>query len=293
MPSLGDHPSTSIIRLLNIGESGSGKTGAMASLVAAGYNLWILDFDNGLDILSSAIRNHYRDDPAGLTSALSRVNYELLRDPIAMDRGVPTIRKAEAWKKAGPTLNSWGFDSFTNRDVVVIDTLTTASQAAFNESLSLNARLNKRPQESDYGWMADSVLLFIQLITDDSVQCNVIVNTHVRYMHSAEEVSTNSKGVEVASGSMRGLPNAKGQQISKDIGKFFNTVITTKTIGQGPGAKRLISTKPQGVVEVKTSNPFGVKPTYSVEDGLAPLFADILGHGPPSPSPPAPTVQTT
>ena len=73
---------------------------------------------------------------------------------------------------------------------------------------------------------------------------------------------------------MRGLPNAKGQQIPKEIGKYFNTCVLTRTQGTGPAAKRLISTKPQGMIEVKTSNPLNVKGEYSLDTGLAELFAD-------------------
>src|SRR6185312_12516236 len=74
MPTLADHPSSSVIKLLNIGESKTGKTGALASLVKAGYTLHILDYDNGLDILQTALR--------GDNAALARVHFATLRDTI-------------------------------------------------------------------------------------------------------------------------------------------------------------------------------------------------------------------
>lgn len=261
MTSLTDHPSVKIVRMLNIGESGTGKTGALASLAKAGYRLWVLDYDNGLDILASALR----DDP----EAMARVTYETLRDPVTLGTGNPKVKSAEAWKAAGATLVKWEVEKFNEGDIVVIDTLTTLSNAAFNEALKVANRLNQKPQQNDYGWMGDSVLLFIGAITDDDANFNVIVNTHVRYL--------SNEGDDTLA---RGLPNAKGQMIPKDIGKFFNTIVLTRTKGQGAGAKRMISTKPQGVIEVKTSNPFGVKPEYTIETGLAEMFNDILGHSP-------------
>lgn len=262
MPSLTEHPRTSIVRLINIGESGTGKTGALASLAKASYRLWILDFDNGLDILAAALA----DDK----EALARVTYETLEDPVSMTNGVPRLKPPmTAWKSAGITLEKWGANSFTSSDIVVIDTLTSMSSAAFNEALVLGGRLNQRPQQNDYGWMADSVLLFIDAISGSNAPFNLIVNTHVRYL-------ANDADAEI----LRGLPNAKGQQISKDIGKFFNTVVLSRTKGSGPAAKRVISTQPQGIIEVKTSNPFGVKPEYGIETGLAELFRDILGSSP-------------
>lgn len=272
MATLDQHSSASVVRLLNIGESKTGKTGSLASLAIAGYNLYILDYDNGLDILAAAIRHHYAKDDLGLAACMARVHYVTLRDDLAFMAGKPQIKApVHAYKDAGKALAEWKATEFGPTDVLVIDTLTTLSDAAFNEALALGARLNQRPQLADYGWLADSVKLFIGMITDDdTMKCNVVVNSHIRYFGADDESGTQA----------RGLPNARGQEISRIVSRYFNTIVLTRTQGQGAGAKRLISTKPQGVVEVATSNPFGVKDTYTVEGGLAPLFHDLLGHGP-------------
>ena len=57
MPALGQHQSSDIVKMLFIGPSGAGKTGALASLASAGYNLRILDMDNGLDVLANVLNN--------------------------------------------------------------------------------------------------------------------------------------------------------------------------------------------------------------------------------------------
>lgn len=263
MTALTDHPSSNVVKLLNIGESGTGKTGALASLAKAGYRLWILDYDNGLDILGHALR----DDPG----AASRVTYETLRDRHTFTNGVPKIKPpVAAFAAAGKTLETWGAANFGAEDVIVIDTLTTFSEAAFNHSLFLAGRLNQRSQLTDYGDMAKAVISFIDTITDKEFPCNVVINTHIKHFSGDEESQI----------SARGLPNAKGQQISKDISLFFNTVVLSRSIGSGQATKRVIATYPAGVVEVKTSNPFKVKPTYPIETGMADLFKDILGHSP-------------
>lgn len=268
MPKLSDHHSSQVIKLLNIGESGSGKTGALASLALAGYRLWVLDYDNGLDIIQNVLK--------GNPAALDRVTYETLRDTVVSVNGVPRVKSpVHAYKDAGKTLNDWSASAFTPQDILVLDTLTTFSDAAFNEALVLGGRLNQRAQLQDYGWMADSVKLFLEMVTSPNLNCHLIVNTHVRYLNGEGDTEI-----------MRGLPNAKGQEISRTVSRYFNTVALTRTQGTGPAAKRLISTKPQGVVEVKTSAPNSVKDTYPIESGLADLFEDILGHGPsPQPAP--------
>lgn len=275
MRTLNDHPSTKAIKLLNVGDSKSGKSGALASLARAGYNLWILDYDNGLDILANVLR----DEP----EALARIHYETIRDTIATINGVPQIKPPiTAFKRAGQVLKEWGAENFTPRDIIVLDTLTTFSQAGFNEATFLGGRLNQKPQLQDYGWMADRVMLFLQMLTDDDMKCNVIVNTHVRYFAADEESQVQA----------RGLPNAKGQEISRSVSILFNTVLLTTTQGSGPATRRIISTKPQGVISVATSSPSTVKPSYSIETGMAELFRDVLGHGPNEPTQPAKEIKT-
>ena len=55
------------------------------------------------------------------------------------------------------------------------------------------------------------------------------------------------------------FPNARGQQISRNVARFFNTVLLTRAKGTGPGASREICTRPQGVIDVKSSAPSRIK----------------------------------
>jgi hypothetical protein len=277
-----DTPDT--VKLLNLGMSGAGKTGCLVSLVLAGYHLYILDFDNNSKIIRRILTDMGRED-----LWTSNVHVAPLRDKITLKNGVPKLQAPmTAWKGAGKALEAWNADNFTPRDVIVMDTLTKGSEAAFNEGLALAGRLNQRPQLADYGWMADSVKLFVDMITAADYPCHVIINTHIKYKEGDETLQTEA----------RGLPNAKGQEISNSIAVNFNTIILTRTKGQGPATRRIISTQPQGIVEVKNENPKGVKPEYPIDTGMAQLFKDILGSGPSNttsptpakeePSPPAP-----
>lgn len=255
------------LRILSVGESGTGKSGSLISLALAGYNIYLLDFDNGSEI----IENLLADQP----DVFARFHITKLRDSIKPVNGVPKLRPPlVAYKGAGKALVDWNAEAFTDADILVVDTLTKMSEAAFNEALLLAGRLNQRPQLGDYGWMADSVKLYMDMITDDDFGAHVIVNTHIQYLGGDEETQTSS----------RGLPNAKGKEISKTVATNFNTVLHFRTKGSGPATRRVISTTPQGVVEVKTSAPGKVKPEYSIETGMAELFHDILGHGPSLPA---------
>ena len=88
MASIKNHQSTDVTKLLLVGDSGSGKTASLAELANAGYNLRILDYDDGLAILPEFLNS----------DAVNRVSYVTLKDPIG---------KADAFRK-GVTIISIG-----------------------------------------------------------------------------------------------------------------------------------------------------------------------------------------
>src|SRR6187397_320711 len=81
MPSLKQHQENKFVKTLYIGDSGTGKTGSLTSLVKAGYKLRVLDLDNGIDTLAQycqeecpellanvefeSVRDKYKASPAG------------------------------------------------------------------------------------------------------------------------------------------------------------------------------------------------------------------------------------
>ena len=92
MPMFKDHTVSSRTKLLLVGDSGSGKTGSLASLANAGYNLRIADFDNGLDVLVNYLE----------PEALDRVHYFTFRD---------SLKTASAYNEFVKKLESWKDDS--------------------------------------------------------------------------------------------------------------------------------------------------------------------------------------
>lgn len=259
-----------LIRALNIGDSGGGKTGALASLAGAGYHLYIMDYDNNIGVLKTIVREKF-------PTAASRITYETIRDTLTMTGSKPMVKAPPtAFKRAGKLLGEWNADGFGPNDILCLDTLWSMSNAAFNEATFSNGRLNQRPQLTDYGWMADSIMGFVQMIT--TLKCHIVVNTHIRYLGGADAGDEDAKPQDTLP--FRGLPSAKGQQISNDLTKLFNTQLVTMVKGIGPASKRVISTQPQGLVSAKTCSPFTVKAEYPLESGLAQLFEDILGCKP-------------
>jgi hypothetical protein len=275
MTKLVDHQSGATTKLLLIGDSGGGKTGALASLADAGYNLRILDLDNGLDVLANLLRDPkspYKKD------SISRVEYETITDPMKLSGGRLVPAKATAWQRTIKLLDSWSSTSgasadlgpivsWGTQDVLVIDSLTFLSKAALNFTLSMNARLGQKPHQGD--WYDGQVMIegLLEKLYDENVKCNVIVISHITYI--GEE-----------NGPIHGYPSTLGKALPPKVGRYFNSALMVKTTGQGQGQKRRLLTNTSGVVELKNSAPLKVKSEYDITFGLAEFFRDVRAELP-------------
>src|SRR4051794_8162208 len=105
MPSLDKHQSSEFTKLLLEGDSGSGKTGSLASLVAAGFKLRVLDMDNGLDSLANAVKRTCPDK-------LGNVEFRTLRDKRrATPAGSVIDGVPSAFTNALGMLDRWKYDT--------------------------------------------------------------------------------------------------------------------------------------------------------------------------------------
>lgn len=267
MSKLENHESAQTTKLLFIGNSGAGKSGALASLAAAGYNLRIVDVDNGLDVLANLLR-----DPKGGygSEALGRVEYETITDKMKPGPGGKLIpSKATVWTRAMGLMSNWKtetadfgpLESWGTNDILVIDSLTMLSTAALNMILMLNNRLGGRVEQSDWYSAQQLVEGMCQMLYNEAVKCNVIITSHIKFL--------GPENMEV------GYPNTLGKALPPVIGRYFNTTLLAKTTGQGAGQKRRILTRTSGQVELKNTAPLNVKEEYPLETGLADYFRDV------------------
>src|SRR5260221_6034577 len=133
MPTLDKHQSNDYSKLLIEGDSGSGKTGALTSLVKAGYKLRILDFDNGLEPLKQYV---LRECPENV----SNVEFVSLRDKRKAGPEGPVVTKADAFIRGIKLLDQWKYDDvdlgvpaeWGTDTILVVDSLTFMSDAAFD-----------------------------------------------------------------------------------------------------------------------------------------------------------------
>lgn len=273
MPNISDHQSAKTTKMLLVGDNGSGKTGALASLAQAGYNIRLLDIDNGADVLANTLLSP--NSPYGKDAA-KHVEFETLTDPMKKSPSGKLIpAKATVWQRSIDLLNHWKttnkagvvtdlgpLTSWTEQDVLAIDSLTMLCLAAMNFVLSMNARLGQAPHQSDWYTGQQMVESLMQMLFDDSIKCNVVIMCHIAYI--GEE-----------NGPLKGYPATLGKALSPKIGSYFNSVLLCKTSGTGVNQKRKILTNTAGLIELKNSNPFKVKPEYDQSTGLAEYFRDV------------------
>jgi AAA domain len=256
MPSMDKLTVSPVIKLLLIGDSGSGKTGSIASLVAAGYNVRLLDMDNGWESLAAAVRRNCPD-------RLSSIEVESFRDgykpsiagpildgaPSAFIRAVNLLGK---WGETEPA--KWGVDF-----ILVLDSLTFFSDAAFNWAKAMNPGA-KDPRQI-YGAAQDAIEHVLALLTGPSFNTNVIVTAHIRY-------------IDMPDGTKRGYPTAVGQALSPTIPRYFNSTACCAT---QPGGKRTIQTVSSALIDLKNPASFSMAASLPIETGLATFFETVKG----------------
>lgn len=268
MPSLKAHTSSKTTKMLLIGNPGSGKSGALASLVQAGYNLRILDFDNGLDVLANLLGSGKYGKPEEL---LSKVEYKTITDPFKNSGGKLIPAKATVWTRTASMLQNWedgetklgSITTWTPQDVLVIDSLTLLSKAALNYILSMNGRLGGAVEQSHWYQAQQLVESLLEMLYDEGVNCNVIVISHITYIESQDGTALN------------GYPMTLGKALSPKVGRYFNSILMARSSGQGTSVKRKLHTTTQAMVELKNTNPTKVPDSYPLETGLAQYFSDV------------------
>jgi hypothetical protein len=259
MPSLEQHQSSEFTKLLLIGDSKSGKTGALAPLTKK-YKLRILDFDNGLDALAQIVK---RDNPADLKN----IEFRTIRDKmIATPLGPMVGGTATAFIDGIKMLDKWqygdtdfGKPAEWGKDVIlVLDSLTFMADAAFHfrEPLVPRSKDGKYDVRAVYKDSQDAIESVLALLTSESFRTNVIVISHVRYVDNPD-------------GTKKGYPTAVGAALSPQIPRYFNSVALAQT---GPGGKRQIQTAATAMIDLANPASFKMLPTLPIETGLATFF---------------------
>lgn len=284
MPKLCDHTALSLVKAINVADSGEGKTGATASLIHAGYSARFLDFDNGVHVLG----------PLLTPEEQARVYVETLQDEIRVVRGeLKYIKDPQAFSTALKLLDHWKTDDYdlgplkkwTSNDILIIDSFTMLNQAAMRWSQRFQgpqgtSRLGEHPSQRDYGLAMKQVEWFLELLFNDRITpCHVIVNCHLKWMRDPAETrkfKDHGQG-EIEITPLKCYPNALGQALPPIVATFFNTTLTMESNRNDhyivPISSETVACKNPNFRKLK--NKIKVD---GVNGGLATVFETLLGH---------------
>jgi hypothetical protein len=250
MPTADQHQSSEYIKLMYIGDSGTGKTGSMVSLLKAGYKFKILDMDAGLGYFINEAKR------LGLADRLKDVEYETYRDTyVTTPAGISVKGQPKAATSALAKLQEWS-DIIDPMTVLVIDSLSAYGKATFEWARFMNPTA-KDPRQW-YHAAQQMVEATIANVTNPVFSMNVIVISHVNYK-------------EVTEGVHKGYANAIGTALGPLIPRYFDTMILAESSGSGKNTRRKIKTLPTGIIDLKIAYP-EVDAELPLETGLADIF---------------------
>jgi len=248
------------IRALYIGDSGSGKTGSLISLLEAGYFIKMLDMDNNAD---SLIQLCHHVNP----KLLDQLDIISVRDKFRASsiNGLEVAGQPKAYVDALKYLNKWddgtSMSDWSTDTSFVLDTMTSAGRAAFHWARGMSPTA-KDPRQW-YAASQDSLKTMLELLTSPEFKCHVLVISHIDI-------------VERDDGTTKGYASSIGKALGPQIAKVFPTLIMAESKTIGKNVKRTISTTPTSLVDLKNPKPFVLEASYPLETGMAQIFASLL-----------------
>ena len=263
MPSLAEHQSNIFTKVLFLGDSKSGKTTALWSLVRAGYKLRILDFDNLLDSLKERLLVECPKQIEGVEFRTLRDNYKPGPTGMVLDGA------AKAFMNAMKMLDNWKYDETElgkpkewGRDcILVIDSLSRLCDAAYDYHLQMQkpGKSGEIDGRAVYGQAQDAVEMVLSNLTSDTFATNVIVICHGQFMDQAD-------------GTSKIFPQGVGQKLSPKIPQYFPVYIRLKNVA----GKRTLQLESDVMIDLAMPAKLGAK-TLPADDGLATIFETLRG----------------
>lgn len=266
MPKASAHQSSSVQKRLLIGDSGTGKTTAIWSIIKhLKKKVRVYDFDQLLSPLIMKLKLECPD-------LLDNLEFMSFRDKMKATPAGPIIdgtpqafveslRALDKWED-GTRPGEWGPDY-----LAIIDSHTTQARSAFFWARGLQGASGIPEGVPTKGVDARAIFFTAQqalmnciaMLTSASFNCNVLVLAHIKYLEQ--------------DGVTKGLPMSIGSAISPEIPTYFESVTLATKAGNGENARRILRTRSTAMVDLK--DPRAFDPKFASElpmDDLYKLF---------------------
>lgn len=305
-------------KVVQIGNSGDGKTGAIMSLICAGYKIRMIDTDNGARTLGGLLHDNY-PYAAYMRSKGIDWNKNVSIKQISTAMGMRRVSKklpngnfsnetllapkdAKAWNRIVGALEKWEdeetgenhghFGDWGDDTVLVMDSFTTISRQAYYLNQEVNGRLGAMEDgythQKDVGGAQTQLRRLLEMCYGDDVKCNIIYTCHINriddsrgYNQTPEQIKQKDPDAMIE---VKGYPQSVGLALSKRVGIYFNDSFVYRQDGSGRNVSRKICTVPTTIdgTNVSAKNSTFLKPEYDISSGLAEIFAALKQQPEPS-----------
>lgn len=287
MTTLNEYEPGRLVKMLLLGEPGTGKTGSTASLVKAGYNLRVID----LDFKLRSLMHQLTPEERAKVEVISIKDKMKLVQAQPMPAGPPTAaleiaRLMTHWRHDGVDLGRT--DDWTDKEVLFLDGATEHGIALVHFAMSLNKFDKPRRAEPWEIGSAQGMMTALYSEACKSLPCHFIVSAHIKLAGGdqgmdlrgkdekaaaakADEASRDAKGVLMP---LRGYPITVGKALSLEFARHFDYVLELTKEPYGSKAKRYISNTTNLFLPTKQPVP-GLPNRWPLEEGLANFFEAV------------------
>lgn len=287
-------------RGFHIGYPGSGKTGAIASLLNVGYKVRILDFEGNYGPLLA-----YADD-----RALANLDIVTLQDKIGGqgsndEKYVPVSGIPQAFNTALKMLNHWKYKDDDGNEIdlgdpadwgpdtiLVDDSLTSLALAVKRRAIKMSNASPLDMRSNVWGLGVEDLMAFIDKQKNDKRHYHLIINCHKQMLGPENFVNQDDKQMAKKGDSTmldqkleairdgfiptRIYPASITKPNSQNIHGALPIMLEFDKIDGPRGTQRVIKTDSGPQIDVKIAGK-GLKKAYAIETGLAEIF-ETLGY---------------
>lgn len=278
----------------------TGKTGAIAALVNAGYRVILAAFDPGYDILLNLIDEDKRqnliilpfEDRRGslVTGAKSTITVGTIGEPVAFPKFVNFLNDGLARRakcQGGDVVDlgaseTWGTDTF-----LVVDNLTSLSKSCFARLLHAQGLNKQTRRRRDWMLAQDEVDDVIMQLASSFFNYNLIVLAHWTVQGPREWEDPDKQNPEKTDYNnelrerekdlvpTKQVPTSIGRALSRNLPQHFPNCIWAEVDEQD---RRIFNLAPASVRDSGVAvKPGTLANTLPIETGLLSIFLAVTG----------------
>lgn len=233
-------------RVLIMGESASGKTGALAQLANAGYRLLIHDFDQNARVIGNYLKEGHADvyiktyDVARLVNVGNPAEAEKVQKAAVVQMN-EFFRMLKHWKTPEEDLGP--SSALTTKDVVVVDSSTFLGELCLMAAMQ-HPEAN-RHMPTIYRIGGQFMASIFDYLCGSQMGASAVVLSHIQ-----QDGKTDEQGNII--GKAREIPTALGKKMARRMPQYFTDIWR---LDVGRTGERTFNTQATDSTSLRASSP--------------------------------------